>query len=226
MLFNRFFPIVALVSFAAPVLAAPISFPRSSGLSAAELQEECDKMYTELEGVIARQSIGLSVSSEESAKMVNLKALCTPMERTAANSSVAAVFISAQIKLDDLKPKIEAIMTGPIGSIEKQAGQFMTEIDTEVKKLHSGIKSFIGAESSVVYGNPNGGAQLTNDQLGKHISTLLLMESAVKNVSGYTFTSAQQNIRKDTAAIKKTLAIISTELADEVANTMLISSMG
>ncbi|KAF8757727.1 hypothetical protein RHS01_03539 [Rhizoctonia solani] len=120
--------------------------------------------------------MGLSISSEESVKMVNLKALCAPKERTAANSSMAAVLWR--------------------GRSEK----IMIEIDTEVKQVHSGVKSFIGAESSVVYGNPDGGALLTNNQLANRVSTFLLniakMEGAVKNISGYTFTSAQQSIRK------------------------------
>ncbi|KAF8705145.1 hypothetical protein RHS03_05653, partial [Rhizoctonia solani] len=230
MLFNRFLPIAALISFGAPILAAPISFPRATGLSAAELQEECDKMYTELEDAIARQSMGLSISSEESVKMVNLKALCAPKERTAANSSMAAVFVTAQSKMDTLQSEIDQVMAGPIGSMEGKIGKIMIEIDTEVKQVHSGVKSFIGAESSVVYGNPDGGALLTNNQLANRVSTFLLniakMEGAVKNISGYTFTSAQQSIRKDITAMKKTLSIVSSELADEVSSTILISSIG
>jgi hypothetical protein len=64
-------------------------------------------------------------------------------------------------------------MAGPIGSIEKPVGQFMSEMDTCVKQTHSGIKSLIGAESSVVYGNPDGGTQLTTEQLAKHVFTFL-----------------------------------------------------
>ncbi|QRW16810.1 hypothetical protein RhiXN_04812 [Rhizoctonia solani] len=215
MLFNRFLPIAALISFGAPILAAPISFPRATGLSAAELQEECDKMYTELEDAIARQSMGLSISSEE---------LSAPKERTAANSSMAAVFVTAQSKMDSLQSEIDQVMAGPIGSMEGKIGKIMIEIDTEVKQVHSGVKSFIGAESSVVYGNPDGGALLTTQLANRVLPFYILI--TVKNISGYTFTSAQQSIRKDITAMKKTLSIVSSELADEVSSTILISSIG
>ncbi|KAJ1306490.1 hypothetical protein OPQ81_007493 [Rhizoctonia solani] len=228
MLFNRLFPLVTFASFATRTLAVPIVL--NLALNSDELKAACDQKYTELEDIIARQNIGLPVGTEAEAKIANLKALCTPKERTESNSSVAVVVLAAQKKLDTLKPKIEAVMVGPMGSIEKQVGKMMTEVHTEVNQLNEGIRSFIGAEPSVVYGNPGGGAQLTNDELAKIIYTLLShiseLEKTVENVSGYTFTSAQQNIRKDITAVKKTLGVISSELANGVASMMLIASAG
>ncbi|KAG8711842.1 hypothetical protein FRC11_001675 [Ceratobasidium sp. 423] len=228
MLFNRILPFVTLAALAAPTLAAPIAL--NLALDSEELKIECDKTYTELEDLLERQSLGLPINAEAEAKIANLKALCTPVERTESNSSVATVVLAAQSKLDILKPKIEEVMAGPIGSIEKQVGTMMTEVHTEVSQLNTGIRSFIGAKPSEVYGNPTGGAQLTNDELVKIVHTFLShvseLEETVKNVSGFTFTSAQQSIRKDILAMKKTLGIISSELAEGVANMMLVASMG
>ncbi|CAE6474805.1 unnamed protein product, partial [Rhizoctonia solani] len=227
MRFNYIFSLVALASFAVPSLTAPIGL--NLALNPEELQIECDKTYTELEDILSRKNLGLPVGAEAEVKIANLKALCTPKERIESNSSVAAVVLDAQSKLDTLKPKIQAVMTGPIGSIEKKIGELMTEVHTQVSQLNVGIRSFIGAEPSVVYGNPTGGTQLTTDGLTKIVHNLFShiseLELTVKDVSGYAFTSAQQNIRKDVLAIKKTLGIISSELADGVANMMLKTSM-
>ncbi|CAE6474081.1 unnamed protein product [Rhizoctonia solani] len=228
MLFNHILPFVALVSLAVPIFAAPIE--PNLALDSEELKIECDKTYTELEDILDRKGIGLPIDAEAEAKIVNLKALCTPVERTESKGSVAAVFLAVQSELDTLKQKIEAVMAGPIGSIEKQVGEMMNKVHAEVGQLKAEIRSFIGAEPSVVYGNPAGGTQLTNDELVKVIHTFLShvshLEETVKNVSGYTFTSAQQNIRKDILAVKKTLGIISSEVADGVANMILLASMG
>ncbi|KDN47020.1 hypothetical protein RSAG8_03797, partial [Rhizoctonia solani AG-8 WAC10335] len=107
----------------------------------------------------------------------------------------------------------------------------MGEVHRGVDALNQEINSFIGAEPSVVYGNPAGGVQLTEQELAKLVSTYLLhiseLEETVKHVSGYKFTSAQQNIRQDLLSMKKTLGTISPEVLSGAANTMAMAlSMG
>ncbi|KAH7335619.1 hypothetical protein B0J17DRAFT_731609 [Rhizoctonia solani] len=225
---NYLFSLVAFASFAVPSLTAPIGL--SLALDPEELKIECDKTYTELEDIISRKNIGLPVGTEVEVKITNLKAICTPKERIKSNSSLAVAVLTTQGKLDALKPKIQEVMNGPMGSIEKKIGELMIEVHTEVQKLNGATRTFIGAEADVVYGNPTGGPQLTTDELAKIVHTFFSriseLETIVKDVSGYAFTSAQQNIRKDILAIKKALGIVSSQLADGVANMMLKTSMG
>ncbi|KAG8713425.1 hypothetical protein FRC11_012215, partial [Ceratobasidium sp. 423] len=172
----------------------------------------------------------IEVEVELEGKLV--KVLCSILgKRADSNSSVAASVLAAQSKLDALKPEIEDAMVGPLGSIEKKVGTLMGQVHEGVNSLDAAMKSFVGADPSVVYGNPSGGTQLTDTELAKIVSTYLLriaqIEDTVKHVSGYKFTSAQQKIREDLLSMKKTLGTISPEVLSGAANMMATAlSMG
>ncbi|KAJ1306483.1 hypothetical protein OPQ81_007486 [Rhizoctonia solani] len=241
MLFNRVFSFVALASLAAPIFAAPLPVPKEYELELgpAEVELECEKKKLEIEAEIERSKLlGLPIPTEvEIETEVEdrlIKLICPTLnhvKRAEAGRSVATSVLTAQSKVDALKPKIEEAMVGPLGSIEKKVGRLMGELHEGVKALDQDMKSFVGVDRSVVYGNPSGGAQLTDTELAKIVSTYLLhiaqIEETVKHVSGYKVTSAQQRIREDLLSMKKTLGSISPEVLSGAANMMAMAlSMG
>ncbi|KAH7326788.1 hypothetical protein B0J17DRAFT_680675 [Rhizoctonia solani] len=259
MLFNRLFSFVALASLAVPMFAAPLPIPGELEieLGPVEVELECKKHPVEIEMEIERlKKLGLHISDDIEAKLEFkgkiAKILCpTPSlkKRAESSRSVAASVLAAQSKLDDLKPKIEEAMVGPLGSIEKKVSTLMGQVHEGVDALNVEMKSFIGGGASEVYGNPSGGAQLTDTELAKIVSTYLLVsepvprgcvrtlitsfqhisqiEDTVQHVSGYKFTSAQQRIREDLLSMKKTLGTISPDIFSGAANMMAMAlSMG
>ncbi|CAE6473940.1 hypothetical protein ACGC1H_003874 [Rhizoctonia solani] len=241
MLFNRLFSLIALASLAAPILAAPLPVPGEIEIEhgPAELEIECKKHKLEIEAELEDlKKLGLpipiDIELEVEIKGKLAKILCSALgldKRGDSSRSVAASVLAAQSKLDDLKPKIEEAMVGPLGSIEKKVGTLMGDVHSGVDALNQEMQSFIGAEPNVVFGNPSGGAQFTEQELAKLVSTYLLhiseLEETVKHVSGYKFTSAQQKIRQDLLSMKKTLGTISPEVLSGAANMMAMAlSMG
>ncbi|CAE6479923.1 unnamed protein product [Rhizoctonia solani] len=241
MLFNRLFSFVALASIAVPIFAAPLPIPREFEIEHGplEVEVECEKHKLEIEAEVERNKkmelpILKEVEVEVEIEGKLAKLLCSTLglqKRADSNRSVAASVLAAQSKLDALKPKIEEAMVGPLGSIEKKVGTLMGQVHEGVDALNVEMKTFVGAERSVVYGNPSGGAQLTEQELAKTVCTYLLhisqIEDTVKHVSGYKFTSAQQNIRQDLLSMKKTLGTISPDVLNGAANMMAMAlSMG
>ncbi|CAE7133245.1 unnamed protein product [Rhizoctonia solani] len=226
MLFNRLFSFIALASLAAPVLAAPLPLPKEYEveLGPLELEIECEKHKSEIEFEVGPTKIEIEIEG----KMAEI--VCrTPghEKRNDSDRSVAASVLLAQTKLDDLKPQIEGAMVGPLGSIEKKVGTLMWDVHSGVDALNQEMMSFINAEPSVVYGDPSGGAPLSDKDLAKLFSTYLLhiseIEDTVKHVSGYKFTSAQQKIRQDLLSMKKTLGTISPDVLSGAANMMAMA---
>ncbi|CAE6510326.1 unnamed protein product [Rhizoctonia solani] len=241
MLFNRLFSFIALASLAAPILAAPLPAPGELEIEHGpfEVEVECKKHKLEIEAEIEDlKKLGLplpiEIEIEVEIKGKLAKIVCSALgldKRSESSRSVAASVLAAQSKLDDLKPKIQEAMAGPLGSIERKVGTLMGQVHEGVDALNQEMNSFTGAEPSVVYGNPSGGAQLTEQELAKLVSTYLLhiseIEETVKHVSGYKFTSAQQRISQDLLSMKKTLATISPEVLNGAANMMAMAlSMG
>ncbi|KAF8705165.1 hypothetical protein RHS03_05660, partial [Rhizoctonia solani] len=242
MLFNRLFSFIALASLAVPILSAPLPLPKEfeieHGPFELEVEKKCKerRLEVEVESESASESKHkipeIEVEVEVGGELV--KVLCSILKdrkRAESYRSLAASVLSAQGKLDGLKPKIEEALTGPLGSIEKKVGTLMGEVHEGVNALNKDMKSFIGADQSTVYGNPSGGAQLTGTELAKIVSTYLLhiaqIEDATKHVSGYKFTSAQHKIREDLLSMKKTLGTISPEVLGGTANMMSMAlSMG
>ncbi|CCO33731.1 hypothetical protein RSOLAG1IB_07711 [Rhizoctonia solani AG-1 IB] len=241
MLFNRLFSLVALASLAAPIFAAPLPLPKETEFEVSalgwevELELKCKERKLEIEVEKEKENGDKKEDEVELEFELNgelVKYLCpNHKRRDATDRSMAASVLSAQNALDALKPNIEEAMRGPIGSIEKKVGTLMVQVHEIVSTLNGQIKLLIGADQSVVYGNPSGGAQYTDTELAKIVSTYLLhisqIEDSVKHVSGYKFTSAQQRIREDLLFMKKTLATISPEVLSGAANMMAkILSMG
>ncbi|KEP47034.1 hypothetical protein V565_170620 [Rhizoctonia solani 123E] len=241
MLFNRLFSFIALASLAAPILAAPLPAPGELEIEHGpfELEIECKKHKLEIEAEAEKlKKLGMPILDELELEVEIegklAKILCSALgldKRSDSSRSVAASVLAAQSKLDDLKPKIEEAMAGPLGSIERKVGTLMGQVHEGVDALNQEMNSFTSADPNVLYGNPSGGAQLTEQELAKLVSTYLLhiseIEEAVKHVSGYKFTSAQQRISQDLLSMKKTLATISPEVLNGAANMMAMAlSMG
>ncbi|CAE6485832.1 unnamed protein product [Rhizoctonia solani] len=241
MLFNRLFSFIAVASLAAPILAAPLPTPGELEIEHGpfELEIECEKHKAEIELEIKPfKLLGLPIPVEVEIEVEIegklAKLLCSTLgldKRDGPSRSMAASVLDAQSKLDELKPKIQEAMVGPLGSIEKKVGTLMWEVHDGVDALNVEINLFVGAGRDVVYGNPSGGAQLTDMELAKIISTYLLhiaqLEDTVQHVSGYKFTSAQLKIRQDLLSMKKTLGTISPEVLSGAANMMSMAlSMG
>ncbi|KEP49822.1 hypothetical protein V565_092140, partial [Rhizoctonia solani 123E] len=196
MLFNRLFSAITLASFIVSILAAPIEVKRHS----IGLQQECKKIAVELEETLDHKNIGLPVGPEDEAKIAQFKAKCSPEDQKKTHGSVAAAILATHKQLKALEPKITKTMAGPLnlGSIEKTIGAFMTDMHKKVSELNAALESFKGEGPSVVYGNPAGGTQLTPGDLAKVANTLISdiseLKDKVQNVSGYTISSALQNI--------------------------------
>ncbi|CAE6399095.1 hypothetical protein ACGC1H_003867 [Rhizoctonia solani] len=218
MLFNRLFSIIALSSLTVSAFGVPMETKRYSN----ELQQKCKKMTAELEGILDRKNIGLPVGPEDQAKISEFKAKCTPEDQEKIHNSLAAAILAAHKQLKALEPAIAKTMAGPLnmGPIEKNIGALMTDVHNKVSELDVTIGSFKGEEPSVVYGNPAGGTQLTPNDLAKVVNTFISyiseLNDKVKNVSGYTISSALQNIREDIRKITKTLEAISPELKGSI----------
>ena len=65
----------------------------------------------------------------------------------------------------------------PIGSIEPAVGPLLASVHGVVKALNEDMQSFIGADAETLYRNPSGAGQLTDTELAKSMSVLLLVRS-------------------------------------------------
>ncbi|GAB1518574.1 hypothetical protein RhiTH_001636 [Rhizoctonia solani] len=108
MLFNRLFSFIALASLAVPILSAPLPLPKEFEIEhgPVEVEVECKGKKLETEVEIERRSPETEIETETKSEL--FKPVCATLDhvkRAQSDRSVAASVLSAQSKLDDLKPK-------------------------------------------------------------------------------------------------------------------------
>jgi len=227
MLFNRLISIAAALSLVGSALAAPIPRPLESTLpggSEIEVERESDGKYEiDIEPVVGPVKAELEI---EGIPAVTPKSGLT--RRVDPERSMAGSVVAAQKQLDVLKPQLEQAMLLPLGSIEKGVGSPLLAVHGVVQALSEDIKSFVGADADALYRDPAGSGQLTDSELAKPISVFLLtisdIEKTVQHVSGFTVTSAQQDIRNDLLSIKTTLGSVAPLVQANVANIMAMAT--
>ncbi|KAG9122527.1 hypothetical protein FRC07_001055 [Ceratobasidium sp. 392] len=225
MLLNRLLSLTVLLSVAGSVFAAPLPRPfesEVSGVGEAELEKEHDGWEFELETKPVPTELEVEGSDPTASSKHTRLAI-----RSHVNRSLASSVLDAQKQLDVISPQIDQAMQGPLGSIEKEVGEHLVSVHEVMQDLDTDMKQFIGDEDKVLYMNPEGTGQLTEDEMAKLISKCLLsisdIEETVKHVSGFKVTSAQLDIKNDLLSMKNTLSTLMPGVRSAVANMMAMA---
>ncbi|KAG9095945.1 hypothetical protein FRC06_009220, partial [Ceratobasidium sp. 370] len=125
MLLNRLFSLTVLLSVAGSVMTAPLPRPLEVKLlDAGEVEVEREGGQTEVE--VETEKPVLTEAEVEVVDPTTSSRRARLAVRSHPTRSLASSALAAQKQLDDLTPQIEQAMKGPLGSIEKTVGEYLT----------------------------------------------------------------------------------------------------